>query len=119
MKRTGIFFAIAVLALATSCDKEKENGITFSNYEIQHTASISTIILPNAAYEILGTAEVHTMQTGETLNYLALKTLGTADLVNYIIFYNDPTILSNLSAGTKVKVPTLRRKSTGEIINKK
>lgn len=75
--------------------------------------------LPNAAYEILGTAEVHSMQTGETLNYLALKTLGTADLVNYIIFYNDPTILSNLSAGTKVKVPTLRRKSTGEIINKK
>lgn len=75
--------------------------------------------LPNAAYEILGTAEVHTMQTGETLNYLALKTLGTADLVNYIIFYNDAATLANITAGTKVKVPTLRRKSTGEIINRK
>lgn len=98
-------------------DNQAANAVSTDLGVSDHPENIEQ--LPNAAYEILGTAEVHTMETGETLNYLALKTLGTGELVNYIIFYNDPTVLANLAPGSKVKIPTLRRRSTGEIINKK
>lgn len=75
--------------------------------------------IPNAGYEIMGTQKIHTMRNGEDIKYVALITLGSADLVNYVIFYNDLTDISNLGPGSKIKIPTLRRKSTGEIINKK
>ena len=75
--------------------------------------------IPNAGYEIMGTQKIHTMRNGEDIKYVALITLGSADLVNYVIFYNDFTDISNLGPGSKIKIPTLRRKSTGEIINKK
>lgn len=94
--------------------KEDGDGINDDTYAPQDIKQ-----LPNAGYEILGTYKEYTLKQGESLGYVALKAYGSGDLINYIIFYNDLTNISNLGPGSKIKIPTLRRKSTGEIINKK
>ena len=100
-------------------DMQTANVVDENNSDAAADDSKNIKQLPNAGYEILGTFEEHTMKCGETLNYVALKAFGSADLVNYIIFYNDLTNISNLEPGSKIKIPTLRRRSSGKIINKK
>lgn len=67
--------------------------------------------LPGGTYEIIGTKEVHELQTGETLRTLALKHYGNARMSDYIVVHNQIANPDVIALGAKIKIPELRKKA--------
>lgn len=73
--------------------------------------------IPDAAYEIMGTWEEHALREGESLSKISKRVFGTPYMTRYIAFYNHIANADTITVGTLVKVPVLKRRATGEIIN--
>lgn len=67
--------------------------------------------LPGGRYEITGTKDVHTLQSGESLRTIALHEYGNAKLAEYIIFYNKIENPDIVPVGKKIKIPNITRKN--------
>lgn len=67
--------------------------------------------LPGGTYEIIGTKEVHELQTGESLRTLALKHYGNARMSDYIVVHNQIANPDVIALGAKIKIPELRKKA--------
>lgn len=66
--------------------------------------------LKGGRYQIVGTKQVHQLQSGETLRHLALRYYGSKSFVPYIVVYNHITNPDVVPVGQKLKLPELRQR---------
>jgi nucleoid-associated protein YgaU len=77
--------------------------------ESQANVEQTATSVPKAAYRMVGTKEVHILESGETLRIIAEKYYGNRNLSKYIYEYNKSVITNpdRVPAGTKLNIPEL------------
>ena len=78
----------------------------------ERPAAIQPEYPENAQYKIVGTKEIYTLKSGNTLMKLSLKYYGTKAMWRYIVEHNRDVITDpdNVPIGTKLKIPELQQK---------